>query len=47
MLLNYAFLERCFTLGLKLEFESNYSYLLTAVLVYNGVRNSGYKEYSK
>lgn len=47
MLLNYAFLERCFTLRLKLEFGSNYSYLPTAVLVYNAVRNSEYKEYSK
>lgn len=47
MLLNYAFLERCFMLGLKLEFGSNYSYLSMAVLVRNEVRNSGYKEYLK
>lgn len=47
MLLNYTFLERCFTLGLKLEFGSDGSYLPTAVLVHNEVMNSGYKEYSK
>lgn len=47
MLLNYAFLETCFTFGFKLEFTSNYGYLPRAVSVRNEVRSSGYKEYSK